>query len=100
MNPDTLKFEPVTAETPSDWRRFEIGEIMTLFNHTFRLDRIYTDGIRLRLANHRQTLPVLKSGQQIMINGVMFNLAHIYRNSIVLHPTGHSTSELAGNASG
>ncbi len=86
MNPDTLKFEAETADTPPAWTRWQIGNICVLKKQAFRLDRVYEDGLRLRLVYSHATLPVFKKGEMVTINGVVFNVANGGRNSIVVRP--------------
>jgi hypothetical protein len=48
MNPDTHQFEAVTEETPKEWDRFEIGEVITIKNTKFVIQSIGKGRLNLR----------------------------------------------------
>lgn len=39
MNPETMRFEPVTDATPSDWAQFAIGELIPLKGWWWKVER-------------------------------------------------------------
>lgn len=48
MNPDTHQFEAVTEETPKDWERFTVGEVVTIKNTKFVIQSIGKSRLNLR----------------------------------------------------
>jgi uncharacterized Zn finger protein len=48
MNPNTHEFEALTAETPKEWDRFEVGEVVTIKNTKLVIESIGTRELRLR----------------------------------------------------
>lgn len=48
MNPNTHEFEALTSETPKEWDRFEVGEVITIKNTKLVIEAIGTRELRLR----------------------------------------------------
>jgi uncharacterized Zn finger protein len=48
MNPNTHEFESLTAETPKEWDRFEVGEVVTIKNTKLVIESIGTRELKLR----------------------------------------------------
>lgn len=61
MNPDTNSFEPVTEETPPEWMRAKVGEIVAVKNYLFRVETIEPD--RLVLVPHGESGSQWKQGR-------------------------------------
>lgn len=48
MNPNTHEFEALDAETPKEWDRFEVGEVITIKNTKLVIESIGTSELKLR----------------------------------------------------
>ena len=48
MNPNTHEFEAEAAETPKEWDRFAVGEVVTIKNTKLVIESIGTRELRLR----------------------------------------------------
>ncbi len=89
MNPDTLTFEPETTATPADWKRFAPGLACKIGHMNFTLSHVYTDNVRVQPATHAWhdlTMGGFVRGAEVVLNGVLFTIHKIYRNSIILKP--------------
>lgn len=48
MNPNTHEFELETADTPADWKRFEVGEVVNVKGVEFVIEAIGRKQLTLR----------------------------------------------------
>lgn len=48
MNADTHQFEALTEETPKEWDRFTVGEVITIKNTKFVIQSIGKGRLNLR----------------------------------------------------
>lgn len=50
MNPDTKTFEPETEQTHKEWKRFAVGEVLTIKGLRFVIESIEPKRLNLRPA--------------------------------------------------
>jgi len=55
MNPKTQEFEPVTADTPKDWKQFSIGNTFVLNGVLMAVRKITKKDIILRPAKQQKS---------------------------------------------
>ena len=48
MNPETQEFEPVTRDTPEEWKKISVGEVFMLNGIKMKVRRITKKDVVLR----------------------------------------------------
>lgn len=106
MDPDSGKFYQETPEMaaakalPQEWPRFQLGEHFDIGGIKMRLDRVYDDSIRMRLAGvvkgrrekrdrsakHQPVMQRFCVGQDVTVGQVKMSIVYVGLDSLVLKP--------------